>query len=88
LLINALERANPAQKEQLVKWINAVDYDPEQKINVVKNIYDELNLKQISAKAIERYYLEGLDYLSKVQVSDERKKELITISETLTYREK
>ena len=88
LLINALERTNPAQKEQLIKWINAVDYNPEQKIDAIKNIYDELNLKQISAKAIEKYYLEGLDYLSKVLVSDERKKELITISETLTYREK
>jgi geranylgeranyl diphosphate synthase type II len=88
LLIKALERANSAQRKELIKWINAVDYIPEQKINAVKNIYNELNLKQISEKSIEKYYLAGLDSLSLVQVSDERKKELIEISETLTYREK
>ncbi|HBG58602.1 MAG TPA: isoprenyl synthetase, partial [Porphyromonadaceae bacterium] len=37
---------------------------------------------------IEKYYLAALDCLSFVHVADERKKELISLSENLMYRDK
>jgi len=68
--------------------LSATDFDPEAKINFVKNIYDELNLKFISENLIEKYYLASLDCLSSINVSDDRKKDLIDLSENLMHREK
>lgn len=88
LLIKALKKSNRVQREELEKWLSATDYEPAVKINAVKNIYDELNLKIISENLIEKYYLASLDYLSAINVSNDRKKELILLSENLMYREK
>lgn len=88
LLIKALKNANETQREEMDRWLKAKDFDPEAKINFVKNIYDVLNLKTISENLIEKYYLASLDCLSSINVSDERKKDLIDLSENLMYRVK
>jgi len=88
LLIKALKNSNNHQKQELQRWLSATDFDPEAKINFVKNIYDELNLKFISENLIEKYYLASLDCLSSINVSDDRKKDLIDLSENLMHREK
>jgi geranylgeranyl diphosphate synthase type II len=88
LLIKALKHSNRQQSEELEMWLSKTDFDPEEKIKAVRNIYDELNLKSISENLIEKYYLASLDCLSAVNVPDDRKKELIVLSENLMYREK
>ena len=88
LLILALKNANPQQLEELNKWLSRTDFEPETKVKAVRNIYDELNLKTISENLIEKYYLASLDRLSAINVPDERKKELVALSENLMYREK
>lgn len=88
LLIKALKNAKGKQKKELERWITATDFDPELKIKEVTNIYNELNLKQISESFIEKYYLAALDCLSGIDVVDERKKMLLSLSENLMYREK
>jgi len=88
LLIKALKNANQYQKEELQRCLSATDFNPEAKIRFVKNIYDELNLKFISENLIEKYYLASLDCLSSINVSDDRKKDLIDLSEHLMHREK
>lgn len=88
LLIKALKNSNASQRKELEKWLSARVYDDGEKIEAVKKIYDELNLKAISENLIEKYYLASLDCLSAVHMSNERKKELIALSENLMYREK
>lgn len=88
LLIKALKNSGKSQREALEKWLLASEYDPEEKICFVKNIYDELNLKRITGNLIEKYYLASLDCLSSVNLPEDRKKELIELSENLMYREK
>lgn len=88
LLIKALKQSAPEQEKELMKWINAAEFNSEEKIEAVKNIYDDLNLKTISENLIEKYYLAALDCLSAIHVADARKKELITLSENLMYRER
>lgn len=88
LLIKALKNANKRQRNELDRWLLATDYNPEAKIISVKNIYDELNLKVISENLIEKYYLASLDGLSLINVSDDRKRDLIDLSEKLMYRVK
>ena len=63
-------------------------FEPEQKINAVKNIYDELKLKVLVENLIEKYYLASLDCLSSINVSEARKNDLIDLSGQLMHREK
>lgn len=88
LLIKALKTSDKKQHSELLKWISAEKFDKTEKIESVKNIYNELNLKIIAENLIEKYYLAALDCLSSINVADERKKELISLSENLMYREK
>lgn len=88
LLIKALKSSNEKQKAELHKWLTAQEFDPEMKINAVKNIYDELKLRILVENLIEKYYLASLDSLSSINISDDRKKNLIDLSEQLMYREK
>jgi Geranylgeranyl pyrophosphate synthase len=88
LLIKALKNSDNIKRKELHKWLSVPNSDPQTKIRAVKNIYDELNLKSISENLIEKYYLASLDCLSSINVPDDRKKDLIVLSENLMYREK
>lgn len=88
LLINALKHSNPTQRAKLERWLEASDFEPEEKIEAVKKIYDELNLRETSENLIEKYYLASLEYLSSIHVPDERKQTLLSLSENLMHREK
>ncbi len=88
LLIRALKNSSPSQRRELDRWLKSEEFVAEEKINAVKKIYDELNLKIIAENLIEKYYLASLDCLSSVHVPDERKQELIVLSENLMYRQK
>ena len=69
-------------------WISAESFDPEAKINAVKEVYDDLKLETLTNKLIQKYYIAGLDCLSEVNVSDSRKKQLLIYTEELMNREK
>ena len=61
LLIKALENANPMQRQELNRWLSAEEYQPEAKIEAIKQVYDELNLKAVVEKLIHRYYHASLE---------------------------
>ncbi len=88
LLTKALKNADPAQRKELDGWLSATEYDPEEKIKAVKKLYDELNLKVITEKLIEKYYLASLECLATVDVTDDRKQLLVDLAENLTHRVK
>ena len=88
LLIKAFKMANQKQKEELHRWISTENFNPQEKITAVKKVYDELNIKFISENLIEKYYLAAMDFLSAIHIADNRKKELLFLSENLMYREK
>ena len=88
LLIKALENSNELQEAALQHWISAETFDPEAKINAVKEIYDELKLDVLVEKLIQKYYLAALQCLSEVNVLDERKQQLLIYTNELMKREK
>ncbi len=88
LLIKALENSNIKQRGELEKWLTAEKYNPQEKIEAVKNIYDELKLRVLVENLIEKYYLASLDCLSSINVPDSRKQNLIELSENLMHRVK
>ena len=76
MLINAFNRATPAQRDELTKWVEAKEFDRNEKVAAVTNLYNEIGIRQLCEQKIEQYYQESLVYLDKVSVSDERKAEI------------
>ena len=76
MLINAVNRANDAQRQELMGWIEAKDFDREEKVKAVTRLYDEIGIRQLCEQKMETYYEQAQQYLSKVSVAEERKAEL------------
>ena len=76
MLINAFNRATPAQREELTKWVEAKEFDRNEKVAAVTKLYNEIGIRKLCEQKIEQYYQESLVYLAKVSVSDERKAEI------------
>ena len=76
MLINAINRANDAQRQELKKWIDAKDFDRNEKVAAVTKLYDEIGIRQLCEQKMEECYQLALQYLAKVEVSEERKAEL------------
>ena len=73
MLINAVNRANASQREELMRWIDATAFDRNEKVAAVTRLYDEIGIRQLCEEKMEACYQLGLQYLAKVSVSDERK---------------
>jgi len=73
MLINAVNRANASQREELMRWINATEFDRNEKITAVTRLYDEIGIRSLCEKKMEACYQLGMQHLAKVSVSDERK---------------
>ena len=76
MLINAFNRATPAQREELTKWVEAKKFDRNEKVAAVTNLYNEIGIRKLCEQKIEQYYQESLVYLAKVSASEERKAEI------------
>jgi len=76
MLINAVNRADEAQRKELMGWIEAKDFDREEKVKAVTRLYDEIGIRQLCEQKMEAYYVQAQQYLAKVGVAEERKAEL------------
>jgi geranylgeranyl diphosphate synthase type II len=88
LLIKALERADKDTKAELNYWLEEKKFDKEEKVRAVKNIFNQLNIPELTKAKIEDYYYKGLAALEKANVPDERKKHLKAFAEKILLRNK
>lgn len=88
LLINALKSAKGETAKTLADWIARKEFDKEEKVKVVKEIYEQLAIKQLTEDAIQSYFDEGYQALTAIDISDERKAPLKEFADYLYHREK
>ncbi|MBP5258254.1 MAG: polyprenyl synthetase family protein [Prevotella sp.] len=88
MLINALNKADENQKERLTKWLSATDYDPQQKIREVTEIYNELGIDRLAQDKINYYFTEARKQLDMVSVVDERKQDLRLYTDQMLRRDR
>jgi len=88
MLINAYNRANSQQRTELEKWINMENPDRDEKVTAVTAIYDAIGIKELCKDKISYYFNEASMYLDKVNVSDERKKNLREYASYMVNRER
>lgn len=86
LLIHALKLAEGETAENLQALMGGLAATPEEKIEGVRSVYDELGVKQIALEAMEMYYQKALEHLAKVSVGDEGKNILLQLAMDLMNR--
>jgi geranylgeranyl diphosphate synthase type II len=86
LLIKALEVATGSTLKRLRKQIGARDFDPEEKIETVIGIFDQLNIKTITENLASEYITKALSNLENVTAGKERKSELLQMTSSLIGR--
>ena len=88
LVIEALSKASPLQKEELCNWLTRESFDPEQKIAAVTGIFNDLNIKEITEEKVRVFYREALASLDHLNRPDEQKEELRNFAAYLMNRDK
>lgn len=76
MLINAMNRSHGDMREELMGWLECQDYNAEEKVAAVTQIYNQLGIDKLAEEKIEYYFTEGLRHLNEVTVPEERKMQL------------
>jgi len=88
LLLKALELGKGTPQEtELQAWIDAKEFDKEEKVKAVGTIYDKLNIRQLAEQKMNAFFDKGLEDLEKLNASAERKQPLIELTKQLIERE-
>jgi len=86
MLINAYNRADNEQRAELLKWITAKQYDPQEKIAAVTSLYNKIGIDRLATKKIDRFFAESRKYLNAVNLPDDKKQVLTAYIDTLMKR--
>ena len=87
LYINALRLANMEQRAVLDYWAAASDFEPEEKIAAVTDIYNQVGLPAMSRAAEEHYYRQALASLEAISIGEDKKGVLREFMATLMERD-
>ena len=88
LLINAISRANEKQKAEMEYFINKNNsFTPSEKIRSYTEIYDQLNIREITQQKINSLFELAIKELSSLKVKTERLSELTKFTNILMLRE-
>ena len=87
LLIEALERAGTEEKRALEYWIGLKDFNKAEKVSAVTEIYQQLNIRQLTEAKMNEYFAHGLSCLDRLPADAARKAPLKTFVEQLIHRE-
>jgi geranylgeranyl diphosphate synthase type II len=76
MLIKALEGADETQRSQLEHWIDAKEYNPNEKVAAVTSLYNEIGVRALCEDLINKYFDEARQVLDKVSLPAEKKEVL------------
>jgi geranylgeranyl diphosphate synthase type II len=86
LLINALETVSPELKEGLLDWVNKKDFVEENKISAVKEIYTQLNIKELTQQKIDFYFQKASNTLQNLSIDENKLQPLFVLGNRILKR--
>ena len=86
LLVKAMEDASHAQLKKLQQLFSTKDTEPELKIRTVMEIYDRLNIRNLTEMLANEYISKAFGFLDKVAAEKKRKSEISELAESLIGR--
>lgn len=88
MLINAINHANDAQRQELMHWIEASQFNRTEKVAAVTRLYNEIGIRQLCEEKINFYFEQARQTLNEVNVPEERKVVLRQYMDELLHRNK
>lgn len=88
LLLKTLELASDAQRQELNGWLAKTGFDPDAKINAVREIYCEVGVAQTTREKIEVYYRAAMHDLAAMSVDETKKTPLLLLARSIMQRER
>ena len=76
----------PEEKEKLIQLFSTRLGDNEDKIQIVKEVFNATGASQATQKAIEQFTLKAFDTLEKIQISKDKKEILKEFGQNLMSR--
>lgn len=87
LLLKAVELSDPATKKELLEWIDQKEFNPAEKIQAVIKIYNKLDIKNITIKAIEDFYQSAISVLNEINLPEETKAKMHQLAQMIMLRD-
>jgi geranylgeranyl diphosphate synthase type II len=87
LLIKALEKATGHTKTSLKNWLSIKRFNKKEKVDSIKEIYNELKVPSLAEKKIGQFFNKGFTSLEKVNADPARKMLLKKFTESLVERQ-
>jgi geranylgeranyl diphosphate synthase, type II len=87
LLIEAMEKAGKPERQQLDYWLAATEFDKTEKVKAITDIYNQLNVRQLTEARMDEYFSVGMASLKQLHVDESRKATLLQFVEQLIHRE-
>jgi len=88
LLLKALELANPSQRKELDKWLSSEEFDINEKVTAIKNIYGEIGIFELTQNKMNEYYDRAFALLEAIDAREEGKAALKNFFEKLMKRDR
>jgi geranylgeranyl diphosphate synthase type II len=86
LLIKALEHADDSLKTELLGWVQKPMFNQTEKINAVLDIYNRLNIKELTENKIDSYFNVCSAIFEKLEIETSKKECLRNISNKMMNR--
>ncbi len=87
LLITAQELASGDLKSRLDYWIQAEDFDEEEKVHEVLNIFNQLGIQDIAQKEMNKYSDTAMQMLEELDVPEKKKVNINALMNKLLQRD-
>ncbi len=87
MLINACRLANAEQRAELMRWIEAKEFDRDEKVAAVTRLYDEIGIRELCQEKINHYFSSALEMLDNVSVDESRKEILRAYVNEMMHRQ-
>ncbi|MGQ7856432.1 polyprenyl synthetase family protein [Pedobacter sp. WC2501] len=87
LLLKAFELADGETRASLDTWTASKEFNTQEKIDTVRQVYDTLDIQDIAKESMNNYLNKALAVFAQISVSEERKSNLLTLTDQLMARE-
>ena len=86
MMLKALELATGEQLIELRKLISSLNFDKEEKIKKVRDIYIDLGIVQLIKEKMEEYYQKSIYFWDQIKIDSLKKKQLLDIAKMVMKR--
>lgn len=87
MLINARQRVEGKDAEELSRWLSAAEYDPSEKIAAVTALYNRVGAGDLCLRQVDEYSRRAIEALRQIGVDEAAKQPLYDLANSLIKRD-